>query len=47
MALKLAAPRLRHKSEADALRLDLRTVEEARAAYRGLCSSRAAAGAVS
>ncbi len=44
VALKLAAPRLRHKSDAGALRLDLRTGEEARAAYRGLASLPAAAG---
>jgi acetate---CoA ligase (ADP-forming) len=44
VVLKLAAPRLRHKSDAGALRLDLRTGEEARAAYRGLSSAPAAAG---
>ena len=44
VALKLAAPQLRHKSEAGALRLDLRTAEEARAAYRELSSSPAADG---
>ena len=44
VALKLATPTLRHKSEAGALRLDLRTDEEARAAYRGLSSLPAAAG---
>ena len=44
VALKLAAPQLRHKSDAGALRLDLRTVEEARAAYRELSSSPAADG---
>ncbi len=38
VVLKLAAPRLRHKSDAGALRLDLRTEEEARAAYRALVS---------
>ena len=36
--------RLRHKSEAGALRLDLRTTDEARAAYRGLSALPAAAG---
>ena len=44
VALKLASATLRHKSEAGALRLDLRTDEEARAAYRGLSSLPAAAG---
>ena len=44
VALKLAAPQLRHKSDAGALRLDLRTGEEARAAYRELSSSPAADG---
>ena len=44
VALKLANPRLRHKSEAGALLLDLRTDEEARAAYRGLSCLPAAAG---
>ena len=44
VALKLAAPLLRHKSDAGALRLDLRTGEEARAAYRGLLTSPAVAG---
>jgi acetate---CoA ligase (ADP-forming) len=44
VALKLAAPRLRHKSEEGALRLDLRTPDQARAAYRGLSSPPAAAG---
>jgi acyl-CoA synthetase (NDP forming) len=43
VALKLATPRLRHKSEAGALRLDLRTDEEARGAYRGLIALPAAA----
>jgi acyl-CoA synthetase (NDP forming) len=45
VALKLASPRLRHKSDAGALRLDLRTADQARAAYRDLSSLPAAAGA--
>jgi acetate---CoA ligase (ADP-forming) len=45
VALKLVSPELRHKSDADALRLDLRTAAEARAAYRELSASPAAAGA--
>jgi acetyl-CoA synthetase len=44
VALKLAAPHLRHKSDAGALRLDLRTVDDARAAYRGLVTSPVADG---
>jgi acetate---CoA ligase (ADP-forming) len=44
VALKLATPRLRHKSEVGALRLDLRTDEAARAAYRGLSALPVAAG---
>jgi succinyl-CoA synthetase beta subunit len=45
VALKLASTGLRHKSASDALRLDVRTDEEARAAYRELAASSAAAGA--
>ena len=44
VALKLAGPQLRHKSDAGALRLDLRTGEEARAAYRELSSLAEAEG---
>jgi acetate---CoA ligase (ADP-forming) len=44
VAMKLATARLRHKSEVGALRLDLRTDDEARAAYRGLSALPAAAG---
>jgi succinyl-CoA synthetase beta subunit len=42
VALKLAAPGLRHKSELGAVRLDLRTAEEGRAAYRTLTAEPAA-----
>jgi acyl-CoA synthetase (NDP forming) len=45
VALKLASPRLLHKSNCGALRLDLRGTEEARAAYRELSASPAAEGA--
>jgi hypothetical protein len=45
VALKLASPRLLHKSDADALRLDVRGADETRAAYRELSASPAAAGA--
>jgi acetate---CoA ligase (ADP-forming) len=45
VALKLASPNLRHKSDLDALRLDLRDEDEARAAYRQLSASPAAARA--
>jgi len=45
VAIKLAARQLRHKSDAGALRLDLRTPDEARAAYRALFSSPVADGA--
>ena len=44
VALKLATARLRHKSEVGGLRLDLRTTDEARAAYRGLSALPVAAG---
>jgi acetate---CoA ligase (ADP-forming) len=44
VALKLASARLHHKSEVGALRLDLRTTDEARAAYRGLSALPGAAG---
>jgi acyl-CoA synthetase (NDP forming) len=43
-ALKLASPGLRHKSDVGALRLDVRGGPDARAAYRGLVSLRAATG---
>jgi acetate---CoA ligase (ADP-forming) len=45
VAIKLAAPQLRHKSDAGALRLELRTPDEARTAYRALSSSPATDGA--
>src|SRR5206468_10158940 len=45
VALKLASPGLSHKSEEGALRLDLRTEEEVRGAYRTLSALPAAAGA--
>jgi acyl-CoA synthetase (NDP forming) len=45
VALKLASPRLLHKSDASALRLDLDGTDEARAAYRDLSASPAADGA--
>jgi acetate---CoA ligase (ADP-forming) len=45
VAIKLAAPSLRHKTEAGALRLDVRTAEHARAAYRELSSGPAPDGA--
>jgi acetate---CoA ligase (ADP-forming) len=45
VALKLASPELRHKSEAGALALDLGDEGELRDAYRRLVSSPAAAGA--
>jgi hypothetical protein len=45
VALKLASPRLLHKSDAGALRLDLEGTDEARAAYRDLSASPAADGA--
>jgi acetate---CoA ligase (ADP-forming) len=44
VALKLANTGLLHKSASDAVRLDVRTGEEARAAYRGLTASSAAPG---
>ncbi len=44
-AIKLASPSLRHKTESGALRLDLRTADQARAAYRELSSSPAVDGA--
>src|SRR5262249_6394972 len=45
VALKLASPGLLHKSDADALRLDLEGDEATKAAYRELSTSVAAAGA--
>ena len=45
VALKLASPGLLHKSDADALRLDLDGADQARAAYRELSASPAADGA--
>jgi len=45
VALKLASPRLLHKSDAGALRLDLEGTDEARTAYRDLSASPAAGGA--
>src|SRR4029079_16004178 len=45
VAIKLAGPQLRHKSDAAALRLDLRTPDEARTAYLAPFSSPAADGA--
>jgi succinyl-CoA synthetase beta subunit len=45
VALKLAGPRLHHKSDLDALRLNLRDRDQARAAYRELSASPAADGA--
>jgi acetyl-CoA synthetase len=45
VALKLAGPRLHHKSDLDALRLDLRDRDRVRAAYRELSGSPAADGA--
>ncbi len=45
VALKLVSPELRHKSDAGGLRLGLRTADQARAAYRELSASPAAAGA--
>ena len=45
VALKLASPSLHHKSDLDALRLDLRGGDQARAAYRQLSASPAAEGA--
>jgi acyl-CoA synthetase (NDP forming) len=44
VALKLSRPGLLHKTELGALRLDVRTADEARAAYRGLSGSPAAGG---
>ncbi len=45
VAVKLAAPNLHHKSDAGAMRLNVRTADEARAAYRELSSAPVAAGA--
>ncbi len=45
VAVKLAAPNLHHKSDAGAIRLNVRTADEARAAYRELSSIPVAAGA--
>ncbi len=45
VALKLAGPSLRHKSDLDALRLNLGDRDEARAAYRDLSASPASDGA--
>ncbi|MGH2924373.1 MAG: acetate--CoA ligase family protein, partial [Solirubrobacterales bacterium] len=45
VAIKLAAPDLRHKTEAGAVRLDVRTADQARAAYRELSNAEAAEGA--
>jgi acetate---CoA ligase (ADP-forming) len=45
VALKLASPRLLHKSDAGAVRLDLEGTDEARAAYRDLSASPTADGA--
>jgi acetyl-CoA synthetase len=45
VALKLASPRLLHKSDADALRLDVGGTDDAKTAYRELLASPAADGA--
>ncbi len=44
IAVKVASPGLLHKSDVDGLRLDVRTVDQAREAFRDLSSSPAAEG---